>query len=46
MDESEECCYLWTSENDELVINALNNTEKGDYCGDDSALHQIEFKTK
>ena len=43
-DSTEECCYLWTSENDEILINALNNAEKGDYCGDDSILHQIEFK--
>lgn len=43
MDESEECCYLWTAENDELVTEALNNCKDSNFCGDDSIFHQIEF---
>lgn len=43
-DDTEECCYPWTSENDEILINALNNAESIiGITGDDGLLHQIEF---
>ena len=46
MDDSmEECCYLWTSENDEILVNALNEAKSIiDITGDDGLLHQLEFK--
>jgi hypothetical protein len=43
-DDSEEVCYPWTDENDELVTECLNSMKNPhDWCGDDSALHQIDF---
>lgn len=42
-DDSEECCYPWSAENDELVVNGLNSDPEN-YSGDDSALRQIEFR--
>lgn len=46
-EDTEEIYYPWTAENDALVIAALNaSNEQNDnhWCGDDSALRQIEFK--
>ena len=46
-DDTEECCYLWTAENDEILINALNEAKSiVDITGDDGLLHQIEFSQK
>ena len=47
MDESEECCYLWTAENDEILLDALNNAKSIiDIIGDDGLLHKLEFKNE
>lgn len=44
-DDSEECCFLDTDENMDILFNALNNAENiCDITGDDGLLHQIEFK--
>ncbi len=43
-DDSEEVAYIWTAENDELVVNCLNNLEDPmRFSGDDSALLELEF---
>ena len=45
MDDTEECCYLWTAENDEILLDALNKSEGIiGITGDDGLLHQIDFK--
>ena len=38
------CQYPWTSENDSILIKALNElADPNDYCGDDSPIRFIEF---
>lgn len=44
MSESEECCYLWTAENDERMINTLNETD--DFGDIGKILSKIEFSTE
>lgn len=38
------CEYPWTSENDSILVNALNALDDpNDYCGDDSPIRFLEF---
>lgn len=45
-DDTEECCYPWTSENDSLVKAALDSLFEADerWCGEDSVLLGIDFE--
>lgn len=43
-EESEECSYPWTAENDAIVTECLNGLkEPTDYCGDASPLRTLKF---
>ena len=43
-DDTVEVCYPWAAVNDEMVVNCLNSLDDpNNYCGDDSALLQLEF---
>ena len=41
--DSEELSYLWTAENDELLLKALNSLDEEStrYCGEDSVYHEF-----
>lgn len=42
--ESLECQYLWTAENDELLLNCLNNLgESEPYSGENGPLRKIDY---
>ncbi len=42
--DNEVCHYPWTSENDEVLLNALNNLDNPeDYCGAGSPIEVLEF---
>ncbi len=42
--ESLECHFIWTAENDELLLECLNSLEDGiSYCGKDSPIRVIHF---
>jgi len=43
-EETEECSYPWTSENDSLLLEFLNNLEdETDFCGEGSPIRLIKF---
>lgn len=44
-DDTEECAYRWTSENDEILINCLNGLKDGeDFCGEGSPIRVLKFE--
>lgn len=44
-EETLETSYKWTSENDELLIDTLNNScDATNYCGEGSPIRDIQFK--
>ena len=44
-DDSVECEYPWTAENDETLLGFLNGLADGEpYCGDDSGIFCLPFK--
>ena len=43
-EETEECKFLDTSDNENILLNALDNAGDVDVLGDEGLLHQIEFK--
>lgn len=49
MDDSMECQYPWTAENDEILLDALNKADRdpfvtGSYCGEAGVLRALKFK--
>ena len=43
-EDNEECSYPWTSENDSLLLECLNNLEdETDFCGEGSPIRKITF---
>lgn len=46
MDEEVEICsYLWTANNDSILLEALNNLEDpADFCGEGSPIRTLKFK--
>lgn len=43
-EESLECQYPWTAENDEILLNCLNGLqEQNSFCGDDGPLKTLHF---
>lgn len=48
-EDTEECRYPWTAENDEILLDALNKADRdpfvrGSFCGEESALRNLHFK--
>lgn len=42
--ESLECQYLWSAENDEMLIDCLNGLKEGEpYCGASSPIKDLHF---
>lgn len=43
--ENEECSYLWTSENDCILLQCLNELkDETDFCGEGSPIRSLQFK--
>lgn len=42
-EDSLECMYWWTAENDSLLFECLNNLGERAYCGEESPVRRIRF---
>lgn len=45
-EDSLECQYCWTAENDSRLFECLNNLGKNAYCGEASPIRKINFTEK
>ena len=44
-EDTEECSYLWTPENDSVLLSVLNHLEDSeDFCGEGSPIRTIKFQ--
>lgn len=43
-DDSLECEYEWSNENDQILFSCLNELDTSDFCGEDSPIRCLKFR--